>query len=337
MKTAWFTIAGTVLVLGIATAVLLGGRAPDTAVTPAPMAIDETDAPAVPGKSGKPDAGTETETEYTAPAEFARRLIHVPDTRHPRENAAPSTSERDITADKLESLLQSNLEYALEGAMESSYFVVRARQACERFASSPEELERRIERTNRKMERDIKRGRELPAGADNRLPFRTTANPDVNRAKLQDWFDACQRVRSLFTPDFRQQLEAQALAGNVMARYLYAVWPPDALDVGEAFEQQYGWEGLARDFSQANLDAGEVAGLMAIAQSYRRGLFTSKNDDLALAFTLASFNCGFEPVSLGKFLDDRINHLAASDDPADQRRLQFVLVEADRLGLYCRY
>ena len=212
---------------------------------------------------------------------------------------------------------------------------MRAWQACDRFSRSPAELEKRIERTHTQVERDIKRGRELPARADRRVPFRITANPDINRSNLQDWFDACQRVRNTLTQDFREQLESQALAGNVMARYLYAVWPPGELDLGEAFVQQYRWEGLAREFSEANLESGEVAGLMAFGDSYRGGWFTSKNDDLAMAFTLAAFQCGFEPVSLGKYLDARINRLMASDDPADQQRLQFILVEAERLGLLC--
>ena len=114
------------------------------------------------------------------------------------------------------------------------------------------------------------------------------------------------------------------------------VWPLEHLDIGEAFNQQYRWEGLARDFSQANLDRGEVAGLMAFAQSYMRGWFTDNNGDLALAFTIAAVNCSsFETISLHSFLNSRVEHLANSDDPADLERLQFALAEADRLGSLC--
>ena len=286
MRATWIAVGGMLLILGIAMFMFLGDRTPDTAAS-TPATVSEAVYSPGPIERGEMDPEPEFETEYTAPTEFARRLIHVPDTRPSADDAAPSTNERDITASNLESLLTANLERALEGEMASAYFAVRAWQACERFSRSPAELEKRIERTNKQVERDVKRGRELPARADKRVPFRITANPDINRSNLQDWFDACQRVRNTFTQDFREQLESQALAGNVMARYLYAVWPPGELDLGEAFVQQYHWEGLAREFSEANLESGEVAGLMAFGDSYRGGWFTSKNDDLAMAFTLS--------------------------------------------------
>jgi hypothetical protein len=242
---------------------------------------------------------------------------------------------RDITAGNIEHLLQANLDHALKGELASAYFVIRTRRVCERFANTPGELEKRIQRTDRKVERDIKRGRDLRSGTNNGLPWSATGDKENDRAQMEDWYDACQRVQTIFTPDLRRQLESLALRGDVMAAYLYASWPLDQLDIGEAFEMQFRWEGLARDFSRANLDRGEVAGLMAFAQSYQNGWFTERNGDLALAFSIAAMNCGFETNSSRNFISNRIDQLTSSEDPADQQRLQFALVEAERLGSSC--
>jgi hypothetical protein len=262
-------------------------------------------------------------------------MTRVPDTRSTRDNDTPSTDIRDISAGNIGNLIQANLENALNDDMASAYFVVQARRVCGRFSDTPGDLEKRIERTNRKVERDIKRGRELPTGARNDLPWSATGDKEENRAHLESWYDACQNVQSMFTQDLRQQLELLALNGDVMAGYLYASWPLDQLDTGKAFDQQYRWEELARGFSRSNMDRGEVAGLMAFAQSYMNGWFTVRNGDLALAFSIAALNCGFETSSSRNFLSNRVEHLAASEDPADQQRLLFALTESERLGSLC--
>jgi hypothetical protein len=336
MKTAWPVLVASIFVLALASAILLGVTDQDAAGEPESASVDALQRPGV--QKGPVPAEQEAELEpgFTAPEAFARRLVHVPDTRLADERGGPTTDERDIKAENIESLVQENLVRALEGEMASAWFAAQARRACQGFAGSPEELEKRIERTNRKAERDIKRGRELPEQDGGRVPYAISPNPDVNRTNLQNWYEACQHVRGLFGPDFRDQLERQALDGNVNARYLYAVWPPETLDIGGAFEQQYHWEDLAREFSRLNLETGEVAGPLAFAESYRRGLFTAESDNLALAFTFAAFKCGFDAATMGGFLEERINRLSASDDPADQQRLQAVLLEADQLSAYCR-
>jgi hypothetical protein len=242
---------------------------------------------------------------------------------------------RQATPENVNSLLQGNLDNALQGDMDSAYFVIRTRMACERFAGSPEELERRIQRINQRVDRDLERGRDLPVRPSNPLPVLITPDAEVNRVEMEQWYEACQRVQAAFTPDLRQRLEAQALRGDVMARLIYATWPLEKLDFGSAFDQQYHWERNARDFSQANLDRGELAGLIAFAQSYQYGWFTPRNGDLALAFTMAAFNCGFENDSMRNFLLNRINQLTSSDDPADLQRLEFALLEAQSLGSIC--
>ncbi len=336
-KPHWLFIAGGLLLLVSAATWWLHGPKTGEGATNQSTAVlvAETVAAAVEPTLAEPELGSEADPATTA--NFARQLTYVPNTHSPRDDETPTTDVRDITAGNIEDLLQDNLDHALRGELASAYFVIRARRICERFANTPEDLERKIQRTNRKVERDIQRGRDLPSGKNNELPWYTTGDKESDRAHLQGWYDACQRVQSIFTTDLRHQLELLALQGDVMAAYLYASWPLDQLDTGEAFDQQFRWEGLARDFSQANMDRGEVAGLMAFAQSYMNGWFTARNGDLALAFSIAALNCGFETGSSRNFIGNRIDHLTTSEDPADQQRLQFALLEAERLALLCAH
>ena len=336
LKPRWIFTAGVLLLLvSTATWWLRDPKAGAGAIDqPTPVPVTETVVADVEPTLEEPESGSETDPATTA--NFARQLTYVPNTYSPQDDET-TTNVRDVTAENIEDLLQDNLDHALRGELASAYFVIRARRICERFANTPEDLERKIQRTNRKVERDIQRGRDLPSGKNNELPWYTTGDKESDRAHLQGWYDACQRVQSIFTTDLRHQLELLALQGDVMAAYLYASWPLDQLDTGEAFDQQFRWEGLARDFSQANMDRGEVAGLMAFAQSYMNGWFTARNGDLALAFSIAALNCGFETNSSRNFIGNKIDHLTTSEDPADQQRLQFALLEAERLALLCAH
>ena len=335
MKSGWIIFAGSLLVVGVAASWWLSERNSSMvqAPRPTPKPVAETIVDTLEPMLPETDSGLQTGEASTE--SFARRLKRVPNARPAREENKAGAELRDMTADNIEQLLQANLEQALDGELVSAYFVVRARMACERFSSTREELEQRIERINKRVERDVERGREVSTRRGNELSLSFSGDTDANRSQMERWYDSCQQVRNMMSTDLRQQLESRALSGDVMARYLYASWPLEALNAGEAFDQQYRWEGLARDFSQANLDVGEVAGLMAFAQSYMNGWFTKRDNDLALAFSVAALNCGFETGSSRNFLTNRIERLTNSDDPVDMQRLQFALAEADHLGWFC--
>ena len=106
-----------------------------------------------------------------------------------------------------------------------------------------------------------------------------------NRDYLSQWHEQCERARSLFNHDLRRRLEKLAQNGHVMARYLYASWKPSMTIDSGVFERTTRWHLNATDFSYANLEEGELAGMIAIGESYIYGGFTSHNLRLGL-FTL---------------------------------------------------
>jgi hypothetical protein len=332
MKPSKLLIFGLVLIFGFGIARQIQNPSSEVADSSEVETIDELDTD---DETVVSEATVGAEENKDALREFARRFVHVPDTRQVREPEAPSTDERDITAENVDGLVEANLEHALTGDMASGYFVTRTRMSCDRVAKSPEELENSINTISRRIERAQARGHTLPGADGYDQPWSFTQDMEANRLHMVRWYDACERLRAVFTDDLRQRLEMLALNGNVMARYLYATWPVEQLDAGEAFDQLFHWEELSREFSLANLHSGYVAGLMALGHSYLSGYFTRRDPNLALAFGVAALNCGFETISVRSYLAGSIDHLMNSEDPADQLRLQFVLTESDRLGQYC--
>ena len=171
MKRSWLIIAGGALLLISTAAWWLSSQKAGTTVTPRPTPAPVVETVLAPDEPTLPGSELGTEEVNTTTENFARRVKHVPDTRPPRDDDTPTTNERDITAGNVEDLLQANLDQALNGDMASAYFVTRTRMTCERFANTPEDLERRIQRTDRKVERDIKRGRESPTRGGNNAPW----------------------------------------------------------------------------------------------------------------------------------------------------------------------
>ena len=313
------------------------GPAPEPA--PAPVTLPaESD-----GEWGDtPDAGEDAPwsegfgSEAPSAPTAARRLAPVPGAPAPGASGASLPDPLDLTPENIDGHVRSALAQALEGDFPAAYFLNRAWSMCRGFPEDEAGLERRVDQWNRRARRMSARGIDLERWAGLGGPRAISEDPEENRRHLEGWFDACGRVRETMTLDLRADLERRGRAGDPMARYLYALWPEENLTAEEAFERQFRWEQTARDFSLANLEQGEVAGLMAFGQSYLQGLFTARNPTLALAFALAAVQCGFEDVSSRSFLSERIDRLTASEDPADQERLRFVITMADSWTPLCK-
>ena len=138
MKSSWIVIAGLVCMAAIAAWWMIP-KGTNPGVIAGPVISEEL--PALTAGSVAVDGALEAAAESDATVEFARRLTHIPDTRQARQENAPSTDESDITAENIDHLVQANLEHALEGDIASGYFVTRARMNCDRFASTPVDLE----------------------------------------------------------------------------------------------------------------------------------------------------------------------------------------------------
>jgi hypothetical protein len=124
-----------------------------------------------------------------------------------------------------------------------------------------------------------------------------------------EWFHGCNKLRDLFTQDTRQELERLALDGHAMARYLYAIWKPEQALEPETFANYVRWQLNAIQFSDANLEAGEVAGLVAYSHTLSQGLFTGRSDLLAEILRRSSYACGYRVDGLAPVTEfDEVRH-----------------------------
>jgi hypothetical protein len=64
------------------------------------------------------------------------------------------------------------------------------------------------------------------------------------------------------------------------------------------------WQIDALEFSQANLEAGEIAGLLAFGFSYEQAIFTGGSQALSIAFLRAAQQCGADLIPYNDFIAD---------------------------------
>ena len=107
-------------------------------------------------------------------------------------------------------------------------------------------------------------------------------------------FDQCQSINGLFDEGFRNRIKMQAENGNIIARYMYAIRPPTAInDDPDHIIERLDYELLALEFTWQSINEGEPLGLLALGQSYMGlGLFTPHQRSTGGAFFIAARKCG---------------------------------------------
>ncbi|MBT8058310.1 MAG: hypothetical protein KJO33_01870 [Gammaproteobacteria bacterium] len=144
--------------------------------------------------------------------------------------------------------------------------------------------------------------------------------------------DDCQAFGEIADADFRRILLAEANAGNVFARYLYAMWPPEEAAANTAAMLEY--QERALDFTWRSIEEGEPLGLLALGQSYRQAgtspLFTPRNTVLGRVFLLAAAGCGIESPVLDREME-RILKALVPRPSSPTERLDEIYVVADSI------
>jgi len=124
-------------------------------------------------------------------------------------------------------------------------------------------------------------------------------------------FAQCQATRRLFGDDMRKRLEEEAKNGSVTARFLYAMWLPEQRQSNQAnLIEWITYQGLAWDFTWANIREGEPLGLLAYGRSLEHSgspYFTPRHYNYGPAFILASKKCGLESPTV----DQKVGNLTS--------------------------
>jgi hypothetical protein len=256
----------------------------------------------------------------------ARRIVHVPsDGILATPDEARYDDIREIGEDELEDFTDYNLRQALDGDLGAANRVVHAQRRCADAPSSALEVERQVQSR-------LGRYQWMAANRNRNRSYPTEAEL---REQATQQFENCRFMADLFTGDLRRQLEAMANRGHVMARYLYALWPPEIFGQPDAFLRQQEWAEKALSYSLANLTEGEPAGLLAFGQSYaNNGTFTARDRYLGTAFIIAALDCGLDLEYYGSYVNQFMNSQRLSQSAGDPRGA--VLAMADGLKAFCR-
>lgn len=309
-----------------------------------------------PGRVVEEDVGIDTPTENeaadtaqagtrgeTSGAEPARRIVLVPPPNDAavEEMIAGYADLAAIRAEKLPPFVRGRIDEALAGDIYAAFEAREARSRCSTVSSDPQRLEQRIEWLTQRARFTLDNGGVIenePGDSPGQM-FPTAAE---NRAHQVRWFQACHELRLLYEQEYRDRIEALAREGHVVARYLYALWPPpDGLRMDDFLDWQE-WQSLAHRFSMENLEAGESAGMLAFAQAYssvesflpRRAV----NSLRAIAFYLAALECGFREERVRTAVNWLISLSVPNDEPSPEqaRELSAILTLADELKTLCR-
>lgn len=238
----------------------------------------------------------------------------------------------DAGAERFGELVRSTVQPALNGDLDAAMTLMFMRQRCDMSMPYVDlSVEQRVEIKQELFElRQKLTGDFLTNEQDD--PFAWRATREENRALVERWDAACQDLAALHNSAFRERLDRMAEAGHVMARFLYATWPPRHMPVSEttvSLLEKLEWEEKARRYSALNLEQGEIAGLMAFAHSYSWGLFTAMNWELGSAFQQAAFDCGLRGEwyeKMGDFVEDTFV-------PDYEARVR---AQAESLATFCR-
>ena len=243
------------------------------------------------------------QADHSAQPEPARRIVQVPDTRTGSASVGQPQS-KPFTSDSVAEFAAVAFDAALDGNLSAASALTELLRFCSQSVARDERsLEAEIQSLSEEGERlTLQFGGNPAEGIQNRhfaaanlvIEHRLFATEEQTRVQEIEWLHGCNKMRILFTQDMRRDLEHLAREGHVTARYLYAMWNPDPKILEDGLTNFRHWQLNAVRFTQANLEAGEVAGLLAYLQSFQSIIFTGYHQGLATLLLRSVHVCGFQ-------------------------------------------
>lgn len=303
-------IAGFVVVVAVTTLAWWFIRQPDVVPDTSPATIVESI-----DIVDEPETGIGTSVEQdedTESVEAARQIVHVPDSQT-QSAGVEKLAASEVTGANVAEFTRLILTNALDGDLNSTEYIRDLNMACSIAAVDDEALEKNIQNLMSSVKRLIDKNHTIPPEGvlyrsfgirEQRLSMRMFPTEQQNRDHLTQWYHGCRKVNRIFNENLRKELEALARKGHVMARYIYALWKPKAVMEKGAIDRALLWQMNAVEFSYANLEEGELAGVLAFGHSYIEALFTYTDLALAIALYKAAFDCGFESAEIQMWITE---------------------------------
>lgn len=280
------------------------------------------------------------------PAEPSRPATKARPARLPQRTALEQfeTIEAEINAlpaAELQPFVRQRIDAALTGQLFAAVEATSAREKCSSMPNDPHYLERAIHNRTQRAQAMLERGETITKRPGD-SPSQIFPTEQENRAHLQRWQKACLELGRMFEADYRARVEALARNGDVVSRFLYALWPPPLERGMKHFLEFQEWAARARQFSMANLEAGEAAGMLAFANmmhtsdSFLPPRIVFGRD--RLSFLLAAADCGLKDDRTQSLIELLVDLSVPDGELSDEylHDLAAILDFAEELKTLCR-
>ena len=264
--------------------------------------------------------------ESAVATNLARNIVFVPDNNLDRSQAEEELkSEFQQSVDKL-------VKSSLEGVVEDSINIGRLMNQCGGVPRTEKQIQNNLQNVNKKF----RARKKWDVGSGENMSFESFGEYEVF---MQDKYEKCRDIRSVFSSDLHKEIALLAAAGNKNARYLFAMWPP--LNGGRfrtgKMPEWLEYQNQALAYTWQNVDEGSPLGLLAFGQSFAYtggGFFTPMNLRYAQVFFLASKKCGLQSEWLESEVSKYIVDLSSDISGSKLNRTE---IQADELtALFCQ-
>ncbi len=328
-------VAGSILLVLLWLLLRSGAPVPETAFpatgetsAEAAQALAEEPAPEEPEESGL--AGATTGRSRATTGQPAPEL-EGNSTAMPEALPEPLSAEQEVVQREVESSISAALSGDQNEALELASFL----NQCQFTFNDRNRVEQSIARA----ERSFAEGKPL-------TQFRPSS-PAQQFDTLQDFessqwdiFFRCEAARRLVNDDFWSNLEAQADAGNPVARYLFATLireSPAAKLAFENWDEELQRREQSREYTWRNLDEREPLGLLALVELEAWG-FAMRGNSISntSVLTLAAVKCGLSTPDLLQSVDQllQVAERLEKSQPGALERLNSASDEARRM--FCK-
>jgi hypothetical protein len=266
----------------------------------ADKAVTETE-PAPDGSPGSespagtiPNPGIKTRSRHEAYTELAEKLT-----------APENTLKRDVFIDKASGRLQtvkSELTLAIGGDDEASDKVLKRARECRQFnPMTMLDIETEIAYYRDSFNRRRGDGEQNPERMEERLA--------KSRSAMQARVENCSWRHTEDFPGLRAQVETQAEAGDVLARFYYAMLLKPSPYENNYLLETAAWSDNSLRFTMANINQNMTMGYLALAFSHAQGIFTHQDARLAGIWAYVLMSC---PIS-GPIANPYLNTLLSME------------------------
>lgn len=251
---------------------------------------------------------------------------------------SPAEAEPELLSPEQEVVLrdvESSISAALSGDQNEALELASFLNQCQ-FSFRDRN---RVEQSITRAERSFAEGKPLTQFRPS-SPAQQFDNLADFESSQWDTFFRCEAARRLVNDDFWRNLEAQADAGNPVARYLFATLireSPATIIAFENWDEELELREQSRDYTWRNLEDREPLGLLALAQQEGFGFGLRGNSiSNGSVLVLAAVKCGLSTPDLLQAVDQilQMAERLETTQPGALERLNNASDEARRM--FCK-